>query len=212
MPEARRENFWKQFHEDDRGDDLEAAARYIQNHPDAGVTEVLAQTGLDLDMRADIERLLEEARGAGDGAGDDAGGDSDSTSTRVGHWMDDDCDVYGGRSTTSSGRVRHVLNTEPGTRGWLGNPFVQEDLAEEKHRRQEDVTIVASREEAVTRFVTTFLDAVDSRPSLRRALYEDVRGAVVGGWCQHLDEDSPQCHLEVVASVADRLEAAGGRQ
>jgi hypothetical protein len=197
MSDARREDFWQQF--DDDGD-LAAAERYIERNPDATVAEVLGQSGLDLDRRDEIVALLEDV------------GDHDGPATRVGHWMVDECDVYGGRSTTGEGRLRHFGNTEIGERGWLGNPFVHEDGADDEHYAQEDMTVVETREEAVARFAELFLDAVDARHELRRTLYEDVRGGVLGGWCQSVDDDGPACHLEVVADVADAISKRGGSE
>ncbi|WP_256394216.1 DUF4326 domain-containing protein [Natronoarchaeum rubrum] len=199
MSDARREDFWQQFDDDDGGD-LAAAERYVERNPDATVAEVLGQTGLDLDRRDEIVALLEDS--------DDRG----EPTTRVGHWMAGDCDVYGGRSTTGQGRIRHFGNTEIGERGWLGNPFVHEDGADDEHHAQGDVTVVATREQAVARFADLFLDAVDARHELRRALYEDVRGGVLGGWCQSVDDDGPACHLEVVAAVADAISKRGGAE
>ncbi|MFC6727605.1 DUF4326 domain-containing protein [Natronoarchaeum mannanilyticum] len=184
---------------DDSGD-FDAAARYVRRNPETTVAEVLGRFELDLDKRDEVATLLEEI---------DV--DSDTPPTRVGHCKVDDCDVYGGRST-SQGRIRHFGNTEIGERGWLGNPLVHEGGARDEHHAQDDVTVVATREEAVARFADLFLDAVDASHELRRTLYEDVRGGVLGGWCQSVDDDGPACHLEVVAEVADAISKRGGSE
>jgi len=192
---ARREDFWEQF---DETGDLEEAADYVKRNPDATVAEILGACELELSHRDDVEALLENV--------------DDTEETRVGNWQTDDCDIYGGRSTTKHGRVKHFANTEIDERGWLGNPYVTDEHASAEHREQSDVQIVDTRSEAVARFCIDFLNAVDDCPELRRVLYEDVRGGVLGGWCQELDDDAPRCHLEVVADVADRLRKRGGLQ
>jgi hypothetical protein len=101
--------------------------------------------------------------------------------------------------------VKHFANTAIGDRGWLGNPYVTAEHAGPEHREQADVRVVETREEAVARFCMDFTAAVDDNHDLRRKLYEDVRGRVLGGWCQALEDDDPLCHLEVVADVADRI-------
>lgn len=199
MSRARKEDYWEQF--DDSGD-LEDAARYIEKNPDASVAEVLGQCELDLDRRDDVQELIDEIAT-----------DVDEPETRVGHWMaDDDCDVYAGRADRD-GKVRHFGNSPIGDRGWLGNPFVPRDSAAEEHFEQEDMTVVADRDEAIARFTRLFCEAVSQRPALRRALFENVRGRVLGCWCQHVDEDEPACHAEVIADVADdAIEKRGGRE
>ena len=203
---ARNEDFWNQF---DDGGDLEAAARYVERNPDATVAEVLGRFDLDLDHRDDVEQMIAEATDE-DVAEALEDLEDDEPETRVGNYRVDDCDVYGGRSSFKDGRVKHFANTPIGERGWLGSPYVLEEHADDEHYRQPDVTVVETREEAVGRFCHDFLEAVDERPELRRALYEDVRGRVLGGWCQRLEDDGPLCHLEVVARVADAIEKRGG--
>lgn len=190
---AQREDFWDQF-KDDEGD-LSEAARYVERNPDATVGEVLGKFDLGLDRTDDVAELLENV---------------EPKPTRVGTWMADDCDVYGGRRSVDD-RIHHFGNTPIGERGWLGNPYVVEENAGEEHRHQDDVVLVKTREEAVSRFAEDFLDAIQERPELRRKLYEDVRARVLGCWCQELDDDGPLCHLEVVAEVADRITKRGGR-
>jgi len=107
--------------------------------------------------------------------------------TRVGHCRKDDTDVYIGRHGPNG--QNHLLNTEIGETGWLGNPYPAE---------------VFGREECVGMFTHALLVELENRPELRRAVH-DLRGQVLGCWCQELEEDGPLCHGEVIAAVADRV-------
>lgn len=113
--------------------------------------------------------------------------DDELVETRVGHWMQDDCDVYAGRGQAGSG---HIANTEIGRRGWLGNPFTVDEYG---------------RDEAVARYCSLLLERVDDDPDFRRALYDRVAGGTLGCWCRTVDDDDPVCHADVVADVADRI-------
>lgn len=126
-----------------------------------------------------------------------------SMKTTVGHCKADDCDVYIGRDQRG-GKLHHLLNTPIGERGWLGNPFVPEENASEKHYRQSDVTVVSSREESVTRFAETFDERLCNNPEFRDAVGQ-LEGKTLGCWCQREHEDSPACHGEVIAGFVDRV-------
>ena len=79
-----------------------------------------------------------------------------------------------------------------GNRGWLGNPFAMDDET--------------SREEVVAQFREYLLSRLvdDHDVELARAL-AGISGETLGCYCQRLDDDSPACHAEVLADVADIL-------
>lgn len=79
--------------------------------------------------------------------------------------------------------------TKIGQRGWLGNPFTVEKFG---------------REESIERFRDYFEEQIENNEELREAV-ADLQGKTLGCWCQHLDEDEPACHAEVIAEWADRL-------
>lgn len=111
--------------------------------------------------------------------------------TRVGHWQQDDYDVYVGRG---EGGDAHMNNTPVGERGWLGNPYPKEEYG---------------RTECIERFREDFENRLEDDPAFRRAV-RSLAGKTLGCWCQRLDEDSPACHAEVIAEHAARL--AGDRR
>jgi len=121
------------------------------------------------------------------------------TETRVGHYGHDDIDVYAGRGDGG----RNVLDTEPGERGWLGNPFVTEDNAKQTHRERPSVTIVSDRFTAVVRFREVFEERLDDEEF--QAAVSELAGQTLGCWCQRLECDRPRCHAQVIAEHADRL-------
>lgn len=108
-------------------------------------------------------------------------------------------DVYGGRSR-SDGELRHMGNTEPGTRGWLGNPYLMDDDADDP---------VAERRRVIAAFLIRFLDRVEEDPEFAEAV-EELRGDRVACWCRGVTQDrdpSNWCHLDVVdAYLADDLD------
>ena len=81
-----------------------------------------------------------------------------------------------------------------GNRGWLGNPFAMDDET--------------SREEVVSQFREYLLGRLvdDHDVELAQAL-ADISGETLGCYCQRLEDDSPACHAEVLADVADILAA-----
>ena len=106
--------------------------------------------------------------------------------TRVGHCKRDETDAYAGRGPGG----RTMNNTEIGTRGWLGNPYRLAD----GYSRAESINLFRDDFEARLRADDEF-----------RAAVRDLSGAVLGCWCQSLDDDEPACHAEVIAEHADRL-------
>ncbi|QIO25485.1 DUF4326 domain-containing protein [Haloarcula sp. JP-L23] len=106
--------------------------------------------------------------------------------TAVGHTKADETDVYVGRGQNG----RHLLSVaEPGQRGWLGNPFTLDEY---------------TREESVAKYREAFEDKLQ-RDDAFRAAVADLAGQTLGCWCQHLDEDGPACHAEVIAEWAETL-------
>jgi hypothetical protein len=105
--------------------------------------------------------------------------------TRVGHCKADKTDVYVGRGNAQ----RDMLDMNPGARGWLGNPFTTEEY---------------TREESIRRFRKVFEWRLEADSEFRDAV-RDLAGKTLGCWCQHLEEDEPACHAEVIAEHADRL-------
>lgn len=124
--------------------------------------------------------------------------------TRVGHCKQDTVDIDIGRDRVGD-TIKHMGNTEIGDPGWLGNPFVMESKASDRHREQDDIVIVEDRATACERFMQMLLERVDGDPDFRKTLYDRVRGKRLGCWCQRLDEDGPACHGEQLARVADAI-------
>ncbi|MFC7077849.1 DUF4326 domain-containing protein [Haloarcula halophila] len=111
--------------------------------------------------------------------------DGGTQKTRVGHTKADETDVYTGRGPGG----RSMLDTSPGMRGWLGNPYTVEDHG---------------RDGSIEHFRDAFEAKIDGDERFRRAV-RDLAGKTLGCWCQRLDEDEPACHAEVIAEWADRL-------
>lgn len=98
-------------------------------------------------------------------------------------------DVYGGRGRRDD-RLAHAENTEPGERGWLGNPYEMDGDSLDERRR------------VIAAFTRYFLDRVQSDQEFRQAV-EDLRGQRVACWCRGVSQErTPDtwCHLDVVAS------------
>ena len=112
-----------------------------------------------------------------------------NSETRVGHTLNDDCDVYIGRNGDQNG-----FGTVPvGERGWLGNPFTVEEHG---------------REGCIDRFEVAFVAALEANPQLREEIAA-LSGKTLGCWCQDVDADGPACHGEVIKKYADKLAARG---
>lgn len=107
-------------------------------------------------------------------------------SSRVGKIHEDETDVYIGRG---EGGDVHILNSEVGEYGWLGNPYPLSDY---------------DREESIARFTRDFLDRIESDKEFRHAVAE-LKGENLGCFCQNLEDEGPACHGEVIAHVADLL-------
>lgn len=106
--------------------------------------------------------------------------------TRVGMWMHDECDVYAGRA---DGGDRHLLNTAPGDRGWLGNPYPVDEFG---------------REQSIAMYTHAVLTKCERDPTFRDALGDlQGEGIVLGCWCRRLGEDGPPCHCDVLVRLID---------
>jgi hypothetical protein len=105
--------------------------------------------------------------------------------TRVGHCKADSTDVYVGRGP--GGRSMH--DTPIGERGWLGNPYPADEYG---------------RGESIENFREAFEEKLKLNDAFREAV-GDLAGQDLGCWCQHLDEDGPACHAEIIAEHADRI-------
>lgn len=108
--------------------------------------------------------------------------------TNVGHWMQDDCDVYAGRGRNGN----RFGSAEIGEHGWLGNPYRADEYG---------------RERCIEKFRNVFERRLSDDKKFREAIRE-LAGKRLGCWCQRLDEDSPACHAEVIAEHADGLGVA----
>lgn len=110
---------------------------------------------------------------------------SGDAQTRVGHCRKDSCTVYIGRGRDDA----HMMNTEIGSRGWLGNPFPVDEHG---------------RVQCIERFRTEFETHLNDDPEFKRAV-RGLHGEILGCWCQRINDDGPGCHGEVIAEWADRL-------
>lgn len=105
--------------------------------------------------------------------------------TRVGRWMEDDCDVYAGRGRNG----KRFGSADIGERGWLGNPYSAEEHG---------------REGCIEKFRRVFERRLENDEEFREAI-ADLSGKTLGCWCQYVDDDGPACHAEVIAEHADQL-------
>lgn len=112
--------------------------------------------------------------------------DGTTQTTRVGHCRHDDHDVYIGRGDRGDA---HMLNTEIHKRGWLGNPFPVDEHG---------------RVQCIERFRSEFEARLEDDEEFREAV-ADLKGSVLGCWCQKLEDDGPDCHGEVIVEHADQL-------
>jgi hypothetical protein len=119
------------------------------------------------------------------------GREDGSGSTRVGHCKADPTDVYIGRGPDGANFLDFLDGElEAGDRGWLGNPYHEDEFG---------------REQCVSMFLDVFDHALERYPELRREIVERCRGKRLGGWCQRLDDDDPTCHGEVIAAYVDHV-------
>lgn len=103
-----------------------------------------------------------------------------SRTITVGH-VDEPHDIYGGRGRYD----RHFGNCQPGTKGWLGNPYTLADH---------------TRDEAIALFERDFDDTLrdwDHGHTLTNALL-GLPGQVVACHCRKTDETEPGCHLDII--------------
>lgn len=109
--------------------------------------------------------------------------------TRVGHSTKDSrTTAYIGRDRRD-GELKHMNNTPIGKRGWIGNPYPKDDYG---------------RAECIELFRADFEDRLEDDDEFRAAV-ANLKGEVLGCWCQRLEDDGPACHGEVVAEWAERL-------
>lgn len=110
---------------------------------------------------------------------------NNDTKTQVGHWIEDNCTIYIGRGEDNA----HMLNTEIGQHGWLGNPFTVDDHG---------------RERCIELFREVFEVLIADDPEFRSAV-EELHGDTLGCWCQHVYDDEPACHGEIIAQWANQI-------
>lgn len=97
-------------------------------------------------------------------------------------------DHYGGRANGGDDELRHLNNTEPDVRGWLGNPYEMREGSVDERRR------------VIAAYLEDFLDRVESDQEFREAV-EGLRGQQIACWCRGASQDrqpSNWCHLDVV--------------
>lgn len=109
---------------------------------------------------------------------------TDSETTAV-HRRRSEFDVYIGRHRRD-GELRHMNNTEPTERGWIGNPYKTKS-AGGKYTRSESIDL----------FREDFYDRLDEDPEFRAA-FEGLEGKTLGCWCKPAD-----CHGDVIADYLD---------
>lgn len=98
--------------------------------------------------------------------------------TEVVHCKKDSFDVYIGRGRGDG----HILNTEIGERGWLGNPFPVDEHG---------------RVQCIERFRKEFEARLDDDEEFREAV-EDLRGETLGCWCK-----PKACHGDVIVEYLE---------
>ena len=86
-------------------------------------------------------------------------------------------DVWGARWGKYPGS-KHMNNTEPLEKGWLGNPYV--------------IGPDGSREEVIKKFAVDFYDKVENDPDFRKAIL-GLKDKTVGCFC-----DPNPCHLGII--------------
>lgn len=98
-------------------------------------------------------------------------------------------DVDIGRAKKGEEERKHMLNTEVGNKGWLGNPFILE-----KHGG--DYT----REESIKKFKEKFYEKLKNDPEFKQAV-KQLKGKVLGGWCK-----PKACHGDVIVEYLEEKE------
>ena len=111
--------------------------------------------------------------------------------TRIGHQKQDDVDgVYVGRVYDGETLLDGL---EPHERGALGNPYK---------------TKAAGGDYALDESCDKFrhaLELVVRKDQRYRQYVASLAGETLLCWCQRLEDDSPRCHAEEIAAVAERL-------
>ena len=100
-------------------------------------------------------------------------------------------DLYGGRKRRG-GDLAHAANTNPPQPGWLGNPFLMNDDADQ----------VTERRRVIAAWTRYFLERVETDQQFREAVRR-LRGKRVACWCRGVSQERTAetwCHLDVVAA------------
>jgi hypothetical protein len=118
----------------------------------------------------------------------------------IGYVYEDATDINCGRGAGG----KNMLDTEVGEKGWLGNPFVIREQAEQKHKERSSIEIVDSRAESIEKFEQALREKCVRNPRFRAAV-ADLAGQNLGCWCQGIDEDGPACHTEAIRRVVQEL-------
>ncbi len=85
-----------------------------------------------------------------------------------------DYDVYIGRGDSGN---KHIQNTPPKERGWLGNPFTLENH---------------SRKESIKKFKKVFLEKIEESKEFEKAV-RDLKGKTLACFCK-----PKPCHGDVI--------------
>lgn len=101
---------------------------------------------------------------------------------QVGHCKKDNTNQYIGRGRNQCS----MADTEPGSRGWLGNPYTVEEYG---------------RERCLELFEKHFARKLLIDKSFCRAILT-MLGNRLGCWCRRFDEDSPACHGDIIVEYA----------
>jgi len=111
--------------------------------------------------------------------------------TAIGHWTEDDVDgVYVGRGYDEETLLDGL---EPGEHGCLGNPYKTKASGGEY-----------GLDESCDKFRQA-LELVVQKDRDYREYVASLAGETLLCWCQELDAESPRCHAEEIAIVAEQL-------
>lgn len=103
--------------------------------------------------------------------------------------ISEEYDVYIGRASDFG----HIMNTPPGKRGWLGNPFPVDDF---------------SREKAVALYEKMLRKKLENHGEFRQK-FDELIGKKLGKRC----EDNELCHGDIIIKILEEQEnqQEGGR-
>lgn len=101
--------------------------------------------------------------------------------TEVVNIYSDDYDIYIGRGGSGD---KHILNTEPFEKGWLGNPFTLSEY---------------SREKSIKKFKNAFVKKLKNDKEFRQAV-KKIKGKTLGCFCK-----PKSCHGDVIAGYLNNL-------